>query len=159
MFKCHWESYLKSKLNWDVTPFLKTCLRLISGGVRAFSWRKGMCLWDWWAAGVLARADTALHERASSHLGREAKAVLHPSVSGKRIPARVRALSPDAKTGGGQREPLGGRRGACAWRDGAFGCWLPAGHGHRARVQVVSKHCHRLHLHPAALRTADEVCK
>lgn len=155
IFKESW-GYLKSKLNLYI--IFKMCLPLISGGMRAFPWTEGLCLWDWWAGGVLARADAALLERASSHLGGEAQTVLHPSVPGKQLPERIRAVSPEAETGGGeQREPPGGRRGSCVRRDGALGRRLPAGHGHGARLQVVSKHCHGLHLHPAAVHAADEV--
>lgn len=134
---------------------------LILGGVCAFPRRKGNGVWDWRGAYVSARTDTTLQERTSPHLGRKAQTVLHPSVSGKQIPERIVALSSEAKSGGGggQTEPPGGRRRSRRWWDSALGCRLPAGHGHRARVQVLSKHYHRLHLHPGAVQAADKISR
>lgn len=148
--------YVKCKLN--LTQFLKPHLPLISGGVRAFPWRKGMHLRDWWEAGGPERTNKGFYERESSHLGREAQTVLHPSMSGKQLPSGICAMSTEAKSGErAQREPTGGRCRSCARRDDTFRCWLPAGHGHRAGVQIVSKHFQRLHLHPAAVWPAHEV--
>lgn len=145
-----WESYLKSKLTLEMSQFLKTLLPLILGGMRAFTRRHGMCVWDWWDPGVLARIHTALHELESSQLSREAQTVLHPSVSGKRLPDRSPAMAPDA-TAGRRQQRSGGRRRSCTRPDSGWKSWLPAGHGHRAKLQVVSKHCVRLHLHPGAV--------
>lgn len=143
-------SYIRNVSVGIISKFKLTLdVPLILGGMRALTRRHWVCVWDWWEQGVFEGIHTALHERESSQLGREAQAVLHPGVSGKGLPVRSPAMCPEPR--GGRREVSGGRRRSCTRPDGACRSWLPAGHGHRARVQVVSKHCVRLHLHPRAV--------
>lgn len=149
--------FTSSHRKW-MSELSKQCVPLISGGLRTFSWTQGMCLWNWWADGDLARTDSALHKWASSHLGGKAQAILHPSVSGRCFPERICAMSPEAEPREWEHKGQTGRRcRSSKRRDYSWWCRFSPWHGHCDRLQVFSKYFHWLHLHPGVMHTAYEV--